>query len=152
MQTRENSAKKPPKMNIGSSSLVVIFSVLCLTVFSVLSLSSSLVEKKLAETGAEAVRKYYEADFKASSLAEDVYMSYALTGEAASFAEEAGFKALDTPEGEYVSYSVTIDERQALSVVLKFSDSKMTVEEWQTIQTGEWTPDDSIDVWDGGNF
>ena len=49
------------RANIGMSSLILIFIVLCLTVFGLLSLSSAGSDWKLARKNAEAVRGYYKA-------------------------------------------------------------------------------------------
>ena len=60
--------KKGQKMNlpaVGGSSLLVIFAVLCMTVFAVLSLSTVLAEQRLSETAAESVAAYYRADLQA---------------------------------------------------------------------------------------
>lgn len=53
------------RANIGTSSLILIFIILCLTIFGLLSLSSAGSDWKLAEKNAEAVRGYYEADSRA---------------------------------------------------------------------------------------
>ena len=47
------------KVNIGLSSLILIFIVLCLSTFGLLSLSSARGDLELAERGAEAVKAYY---------------------------------------------------------------------------------------------
>ena len=53
---------------IGGSSLLVIFSVLCLTIFSLLSFSTALAEKRTADASAQAVTNYYEADLAAERI------------------------------------------------------------------------------------
>lgn len=57
------------RINIGTSSLILIFIILCLTVFGLLSLSSAGSDWKLAQKNAEAVRAYYEADGQAVEFA-----------------------------------------------------------------------------------
>ena len=51
-------------INVGSASIVMIFAVLCLTVFSTLSFVTANHERKLAEKSALAVQHYYEADWQ----------------------------------------------------------------------------------------
>ena len=46
----------------GAVSLVMIFCVLCLAVFAVLTLSTAVREQGLAELTAQRAREYYEAD------------------------------------------------------------------------------------------
>ena len=60
-----NENKWGGRANIGTSSLILIFIVLCLTIFGLLSLSSAGSDWKLARKNAEAVRGYYKADGQA---------------------------------------------------------------------------------------
>lgn len=48
--------------NIGTSFLILIFIVLCLAIFSVLSISNAVRENGFSEKNAAAVREYYRAD------------------------------------------------------------------------------------------
>ena len=50
------------KANIGSSSLILIFIVLCLVTFSVLSLGNAKREDALSSRSADSVQEYYRAD------------------------------------------------------------------------------------------
>ena len=47
---------------VGGSSLVVMFAVLCLTVFALLGLSTVRADQHLSDTTAASVKKYYEAE------------------------------------------------------------------------------------------
>ena len=62
----KKSRLSPPA--IGGSSLLVIFAVLCLTVFCLLGLSTVQAEKRLADASAQAVVDYYEADSEAEMI------------------------------------------------------------------------------------
>lgn len=53
----------------GAVSLVMIFVVLCLTVFSVLTLSTAVGESKLAQATAQHTADYYAADAQATAIA-----------------------------------------------------------------------------------
>lgn len=50
------------------SSLLVIFAVLCLTIFALLSLSTGRADGRLTEISAKSVREYYAADTKAEEI------------------------------------------------------------------------------------
>ena len=52
-------------ISIGSSSVLVIFVVLCLTTFATLSLVSARADYKLTQRTAQATAEYYAADTKA---------------------------------------------------------------------------------------
>ena len=60
--------KHPPVVNIGSSSLLVIFLVLCLVTFATLSLSSARSDYNISRRLAERKTESYAA----SSQAEEV--------------------------------------------------------------------------------
>ena len=55
-------------LNIGSASIIMIFAILCLTVFSALSLVTSVSEKKTAQRFADETAAYYEADSEAVKI------------------------------------------------------------------------------------
>ena len=50
---------------MGVSSLLIIFSVLCLTVFAILSVSTASAGSRLSEKAAQSVTDYYAADSRA---------------------------------------------------------------------------------------
>ena len=70
------------KVNIGLSSLILIFIVLCLSTFGLLSLSSARGDLELAERGAQAAQEFYEADSKGQQwLAETDRMLQKMQGQ-----------------------------------------------------------------------
>ena len=120
---------------VGASSLLVIFAVLCLTVFALLSLSSMQASQRLRDSSAAAVSAYYEADCAAEEI----------------FARLRGgeMPAGVSADGDSYSYSCKISETQELSVLLRKDEGGWTVLRWQSLSTAKWEPDDSIPVWDG---
>ena len=52
----------------GSSSLLVIFAILCFTVFTLLALSTAQADNRLAEASVKAVTNYYAADLEAETI------------------------------------------------------------------------------------
>lgn len=59
-------------MNIGSSSLLVIFLILCLVTFAILSLSSAKSDYTFSERLAEHKRAYYEASARAEDIVGEI--------------------------------------------------------------------------------
>ena len=53
---------------VGGSSLLVIFAVLCLTVFALLTLSTVQANGRLSDRSAQAVLDYYQADTQAERI------------------------------------------------------------------------------------
>lgn len=122
---------------VGGSSLLVIFAVLCLTVFALLTLSTVQADRRLADAAAQAVTDYYAADVRAEEI-----LARLRAGETPEGVEQAA-------DGTYC-YTCPISDTQALSVQVRLEDGTWQVLRWQTVSTAEWQPDASLDVWDGG--
>lgn len=104
-------------------------------VFALLSLSTAKANYNLAEKSVKAVSNYYAADTKA----EEIYSQ---------------IRAGNMPDGvkqkgNTYSYTCAIDDKQKLLVEIKKQKEKFHVVKWEKQYTGEWKPDDTIDVWDG---
>ena len=119
---------------IGGSSLLVVFAVLCLTVFSLLSLSSVLAEKRMADAAAQAMIDYYEADLEAEAI-----FARLRTEETVSGVEI---------DGNTYRYGCTITENQILNVELVKNTDGWTVKRWQVIAQSE-PINEALPVWDG---
>ena len=106
---------------VGGTSLITIFAVLCLIVFTLLTLSTVVASRNLAERSHDAVIAYYAADSKAEQI----------------FAQ---LRSGTIPEGVIVdgnhySYTCPISETQYLSVKLHLEDGNWNVVAWKTIST-----------------
>lgn len=81
-------------VNIGSSSLLVIFLILCLVTFAILSLSSAKSDYTFSERLAEHKRAYYEASSRAEDIVAEIdsilYETAHEVGSAASSSHEDG--------------------------------------------------------------
>lgn len=131
---------------VGASSLLVIFAVLCLTVFAMLSLSTVQADKRLSDRSAAAALGYYEDDTEAEKIfarlrAGELPDSVNVT----TYAAEEG----TAPQCSIYSYTCAISEAQAIRVEIIHQDGVWTVLRWQAVSTTEWEADDSIDIWDG---
>lgn len=129
---KKKSTFAPPA--IGGSALLVIFAVLCLTVFALLSLSTVLAEKRLSDASAEAVTAYYQADLAAEAI----------------FARlRAGENVPEvTREGEHYGYTCSISQNQVLEVELRHTAEGWQVLRWQVAAQPQAISDD-LKVWDG---
>lgn len=81
-------------VNIGSSSLLVIFLILCLVTFAILSLSSAKSDYTFSERLAEHKKAYYEASARAEDIVAEIdsilYETAHEVGSAASSSHEDG--------------------------------------------------------------
>lgn len=121
---------------VGGCSLLVIFAVLCLTVFALLGLASVQAEGRLSDASAEAVLAYYDADCRAEEL----------------FARLRGGEvpAEVTVRDDTYYYTCPISASQTLEVKLRRDDRGWTVLRWQAVSLGGWQAEESWDLWDGG--
>ena len=134
MRRREKRGFSVPV--VGGSSLLVIFAVLCLTVLAMLSLSTARSSAELSRASADAAAAYYEADAQAEEI-----LARLRGGEAPEGVTSGG-------DGTY-EYEVPISQTQALSVRVRAAEDGWTVLRWKAVSTAQWTPDESIEVWDG---
>ncbi len=159
----------------GGSSLLVIFSVLCLTVFALLALSTAQADGRLGEAASEAVKNYYRADTEAQTVlarlrSGEVPEGVTLTEKTAADRAAADETATGTADGSAANgvstngasqtdekvitaaWTCRISDTQALEAEADFfgglGDS-YRITRWQSVSTAAWEPDDSLPVWDG---
>ena len=146
MSSRE---EKPLGLNVGSASILMIFAVLCLTVFSALSLVTAISEKNTADHFAESTVQYYAADAEAIEIKEALLTSLRSGSSAAAAADSAGAVYASSQEGDFFSYAVPLEDGiSQLSVVLVYRNGALDNVTWEKTSTDEWSPDSSIQVWD----
>lgn len=131
----EKERFSPPA--VGGSSLLVIFAVLCLTVFALLGLSSVQASGRLSDASAQAVSAYYTADCQAEEI-----LSALRQGEVP--------EGVRQEENGVYAYTCPISDTQALEVRVRVDDGTWTVLRWQAVSTARWEADESLDLWDGG--
>ena len=129
----ERKRFSPPA--VGAGALLVIFAVLCLTMFAMLSLSTVQADQRLSDRNAAAVQDYYASDAAAEEILAQLRGGTVPAGVAA--------------EGDTYSYTCPISDTQELQVSVRLSGKTYTILKWQTVSTADWTADDSLHVWNG---
>ena len=119
---------------VGGNSLLVIFAVLCMTVFALLSLRTAQAEKRVSDAAAQAVTRYYAADLQA----QEIYARLK-NGETVDGVGE---------EGNRLFYTCPISANQVLAVELERNEGKFTVLRWQVVAGAE-IENGTLPVWDG---
>ncbi|MBN7773395.1 hypothetical protein [Clostridium aminobutyricum] len=156
--------KSYAQIQLGTSSLVLIFTVLCLVIFSTLSLASAKADHKLAQKNQESVMDYYAADGKAEEILKEINES--AVGFKANSTDYAQFQALlyekfgdaYDSESNRLNYTVDINEEQIILVCLQFLDYSQIGEgkenykiiSWFVQNKVDYEVDDRLPVWDGG--
>ena len=135
MSVRTREGRNPAPI-VGGSSLLVIFAVLCLTVFAMLSLTQAQADRRLAQSSWSAVTGYYQADCQAQEI-----LSRLRAGERPQGVTEEG-------EGIF-SYACPISDTQTLQVRVRLAGEGYEILGWQAEFTADWQADDDLDLWDG---
>lgn len=120
---------------VGLSSLLVIFAVLCLTVFTLLSVSTVSAHKRLAQSSRQTIIGYYQADSQAEEI-----LARLRSGEVPQGV---------TREGDQYTYSCPISDTQTLAVRVEVAGENYQILRWQAISTADWDAEDKLPVWNG---
>lgn len=147
-------------ISIGSTLLILTFSIAALTAFAVLTLVSSNRDYKLAKKNEEMLSAYYRADCRGEEQLRQIDQTLS------EFREQAGSKEeyynlimemygerFDPKEGRLV-FKERLNLNLRLNITLQIKDS-MTGEEnyrilsWNTENYGEYQSDQGIQVWTG---
>lgn len=107
---------------VGGTSLLVMFAVLCLITFAVLSLSTVKAGDRLGEASAEAVMEYYVADYEAERIL--AQLRSGILPEGVVF------------EGNVYGYSCPVSETQCLQVSVQKVGEDWKVLRWMVVT--EW--------------
>lgn len=133
MNRRDNKIIPVPAP-VGGSSLLVIFAVLCLTLFALLGLTTVMADVRFANDNCNAVTAYYEADCEAEKI-----LGSLREGKAVDGVEQ---------KGNNFCYSCLIGETQVLRVAVTIRDGNYEIKEWRVDETKEWKPEEYIDLFD----
>ena len=120
---------------VGVTPLLVIFAVLCMTVFALLGLSTVQAGKGLSDVRAAAVLDYYAADCRAEEI-----LARLRNGEVVP---DVSFD-----KGIY-AYACPISDTQAIQVEVRREGWKVL--RWQVVSVVSWQAKDSVSVWDGSS-
>ena len=123
----------------GAVSLVMIFCVLCLAVFAVLTLATADREARLSEMTARSAADYFSADFDATAIVAALRNG--------SLSEGADVEI--TWEGDTASFLFPVSDSLGLDVAVSVRDGECEILRWQTVYTGSWEPDRYLKLWNG---
>lgn len=152
--------KKLSFVHTGLPSLLVIFVMLCLVTFAVLSYVSALRDYSLALKTAQRTQLYYETDARLRSRIAvlDQQLSEIYSGlpgdDEAAFLSACGqhfpglsgsVLTLEEPFGEGQQLCATL----LLKLPAKEGGHFYQITGWQTVATADWTPDDRLPVFQG---
>lgn len=127
----------------GSASAALVFAVLCLTIFTLITFTSAKNDKALADAEASLVTGYYEAD----TLAE--YILAELLGTDTAPDSIRGVEITSHRDTGEVEFSCRISDRKELYVKVALRESSYDILCWRMRDTGEWDAEEGLPVWPG---
>ncbi|MEG1895592.1 MAG: hypothetical protein RR162_05070 [Oscillospiraceae bacterium] len=158
----KDSQRAKTSVGVGASSVLVIFVVLCLVTFSVLSLVSATADKKLSDKNITHMEEYYSAQAAAYKTLEelDKTLSQAYINGSATYVDDVKTQLsgkenllVEQQDGKLtVTYTTRISDTQALlseigvKAPTEATDGFYTIEKWQTIQVADWSANEKLPV------
>jgi len=134
-------------IGVGSASIVLMFAVLCLTVFSLITFVVASNEKNLIEAKVDLVTGYYEADALADLILADILAADNIPSTIRGVPVATGW---DNELGaETVYFFCHINDIKALYVSLAISDGSYDILSWRMYDIDDWEYDDSLNIWTG---
>jgi len=134
-------------IGIGSASIVLVFAVLCLTVFSLITYVVADNDAALVDAEAKLVTGYYEADALAERIVAEILNASVIPE---SLHGVDIFSDWDWDLGaDTVYFMCRISESKSLYVKLAFHLDTYDILSWRMIDTDSWEFDDTLNVWLG---
>ncbi len=145
-------------MNVGSASLVLIFAILCLTLFATLTLLCAKNEMNLTNKYSESVTQYYAADSKAEEnlqIIQEIFSSANKTNaDKTSYiitqCKKYNFTYVQKNNKIYITFNENINAQQVLHVTVKVNsiiDNEFEIIQWKKININEIDIDENINVY-----
>ncbi len=138
-------------ISTGTTSIVLIFVMLSLLTFSVLSLVSARADLRLSRKSADRTTDYHAAENAASDVLSGLLDAAADGPEAlAAYADGAG---VSLTEGG-AAYEVPLGEDQVLAVELTLPSEGQScrITRWQVVSDYEWNADSHMDLFSTGGL
>jgi len=134
-------------IGVGSASIVLVFAVLCLTIFSLITFVVASNDKALVDVKVELVTGYYEADALAERILIDIFTNgvYPQTSQGVNvYTKWNDDLGIDT-----AYFFCYISEVKALYVNIAIYDDSYDILSWRMYDIDDWEADTSINVWSG---
>lgn len=151
-------------VTMGITSLLLIFSVLCMVILALLTFGSSHSDLTMSKRSIEQTTAYYHACYTATDLCreteEELYQIRSTAAEEKDYySNTASLCSLGfswEEDSRMLTAEISYSDRQALYLELQVlypqnpEDPVLEIHKWQTISTGEWNPDTRQPVYSSG--
>ena len=134
-------------IGVGSASIVLVFAVLCLTIFSLITFVVANNERSIVDAKVNLVTGYYEADALAERILVDLLAADTIPSSLHGIEIET---RLNEDLGiETTHFHCPVSAIKALYVNLVIRDDSFDILSWRMQDMDIWTFDDSLNVWSG---
>lgn len=165
----KNDKQQSDFVNIGSSFLLIIFLILCLATFAVLSVSSAKNDYSFSKRLAERKTQYYNASARASLILDNIDAGLEELANINSFNDHAEYMnqvialfhetqidGIDLDcrllnEETFISYQIPIGGQQKLNVRLRVTDYTKSsayyeIQAWRILSDGTWEGNQKLEL------
>lgn len=156
-------------LNIGTSSILLVFVLLCMVTFAALSFVSANADFKLSQSLATRTTRYYTASNTAegqlSDMADELSGIYENAADLQAYKIQLQEAFVNTPDITFtpgtddktcgtLQWQVKFTDTQVLDVMLTLNnpyanEDLFDVSRWKVIQTSAWEGDSSLKLYDG---
>ena len=150
--------QKNAGIGVGYVTVMIIFAVLCLTIFAVLSFRAAGSNDALNSRAGNYLKEYYEADmsakemlFKLDEIACQSRSSLFFSESFETAAEEIeGVTVKNSLEGCTAEFIVEVNDRQSIYASVTFFEDRpqYRIDFWKSV-TSSFDDDHGLNVWDG---
>ena len=135
-------------VGVGSASIILVFAVLCLSVFSLITFVVARNNEALVAAETRLVTAYYEADMLAEHILSVIFEEESVPGTALGVDIEA-YRDPELDEDVIQFFCPISDSGKSLFVSLAIRGNSYEILSWQMRDIDEWVADDGRDVWLG---
>lgn len=163
----KNNKQQSSFVNIGSSSLLIIFLILCLATFAILSISSAKSDYSFSERLADRKIQYYDASTAASRILDNIdtklaelaeadnsggqtpYMDHVISSFHNTQINDITLLCRSENKETIIYYQVPTGDNQVLDIQLRITDYTRSatyyeIKSWNIISTGGWESDQKL--------
>lgn len=146
-------------LGIGTASILMIFVILMLVTFAILSLSSARADHELSSKTMKHAKEYYQAENEAEKkLAEIDKVLHSNQDKAVVMEKLSKIEGFQIGEIQSsINFREKINQKQYLDITvqIKWDNTKkyFTYEKkkWETVVSGDWTINEDLPVFQPGN-
>ena len=136
------------RAGIGSASIILVFAVLCLAIFTVISFVPALIEQNLIESELRSVGAYFAADALAEQILAQIL---AADGNVPDIIRDVAVhshwdSARETP---VFFFAAPMDDYRAIHVAVAINGHSYEILSWRMVSEAIWEADDRLPVFTG---